>query len=80
MIFDDFSGRSAVDQIERIKIGELFDGVVGLGRRKIGIAIETLALHFEHVFVPGSSPGAGCDESPDGVRPDREWRRAATVA
>jgi len=79
MIFDDFSGRFAVDQIERIKIGEPFDGVVGLGRREIGIAIETLALHFEHVFVLGS-PGAGCDESPDGVRPDREWRRAATVA
>src|SRR5882762_6086536 len=75
----DFAGRLALDQVQIVKLGEGFHGVIYFGGRFF-FGGQADALVFQHVLVPGASPGTCGDKPGDMVVARDERADASAVA
>src|SRR3984893_3269038 len=79
MLSDDLAGRHSFHQVENVELDKRFDCGVDFGWW-FGFFRQASTFQVEHVFVPGATPGTGCNVSADEMLAGNQRRCSAAIA
>src|SRR4029077_6520126 len=79
MLSDDLAGGHSFHQVENVELDKRFDCCVDFGWW-FGFFGQASTFQVEHVFVPGATPGTGCNVSADGMLAGHQRRGSAAIA
>src|SRR4029077_16979564 len=79
MLSADLAGRHSFHQVESVELDKCFDCGVDFGWWS-ALFHQASPFQVEHVFVPGATPGTGCNVSADGMMEGQYLRCSAAGA